>query len=69
MAPVVGTSLCQTTHFSYVLSGQVVQMADGTQRQFGPGDISVIPAGHDAWVVGDVPCVSLDFGGIQHPPK
>ena len=67
--PVAGTNLCQVTHFAYCLSGHlIVQMADGTQRQIGPGDIGIIPAGHDAWVVGDEPCVSLDFGGIQHPP-
>ncbi|HEV2236312.1 MAG TPA: hypothetical protein VGR57_06580 [Ktedonobacterales bacterium] len=45
-----------------------MQFADGTQKQLNPGDLSVIPAGHDAWVVGDEPFVWLDFAGIQHPP-
>lgn len=69
MAPVMGTPLCQTTHFGYVLSGHcMLQMADGTQQQLGPGDTGIIPSGHDAWVIGDEPFVSLDFAGIQHPP-
>ncbi|WIG57756.1 MAG: hypothetical protein OJF49_000501 [Ktedonobacterales bacterium] len=62
--PGAGTDLCQINHFMYVLSGQThVVMADGTEMDIGPGDIVTIPAGHDGWVVGDEPCVLLDFGG------
>ena len=28
----------------------------------GPDDAVRIEPGHDAWVVGDVPCVAVDFG-------
>jgi hypothetical protein len=66
--PVVGTDLCQVNHFVYVVSGRMAGvMADGTQMELGPGDVAVVPAGHDAWVVGDEPCVSIDFGGVARP--
>ena len=62
--PAAGTELCAVAHTGYVLSGhQVVRMADGTEVELRPGDAFVIPAGHDAWVVGDEPCVTLDFSG------
>jgi len=32
-------------------------MDDGSEAEFGPGDV-----GHDAWVVGDEPFISIDFG-------
>ncbi len=38
-------------------------MDDGTEAEFGPGDVSFIPSGHDAWIVGDEPYVGLDFQG------
>jgi mannose-6-phosphate isomerase-like protein (cupin superfamily) len=66
--PVVGTDLCQVNHFAYVLSGRThVLMADGTEMDFGPGDMVTIPANHDGWVIGDEPCVFLDFGGAVRP--
>ena len=36
-------------------------MDDGTEFIAGPGDVTSLPSGHDAWVVGDEPVVSLDF--------
>lgn len=60
--PVVGTSSCQLAHSSYVVAGRFhVRMDDGTERELGPGDAHVVSAGHDAWVVGDEPCVIIDF--------
>ena len=44
-------------------------MDDGTEVQGGPGDIAVIPPGHSAWVVGDEPCVSIDFTGLKDYAK
>lgn len=62
--PTAGTSLCEVTHVGYVVSGrQHVRMADGSEVELAPGDAFVIGAGHDAWVVGDEPCVTLDFSG------
>lgn len=64
LKPTAGTDLCQVNHFVYVLSGRThVAMADGTEIDLGPGDVATVPAGHDGWVVGDEPCVFLDFGG------
>jgi cupin domain len=49
-------------HVGYVLSGQMgIQSADGEQTVVRPGDAFEIAAGHDAWVIGDTPCVALDF--------
>jgi hypothetical protein len=31
-------------------------MKDGTEAEFRAGEIAVIPAGHDVWVIGDEPC-------------
>jgi mannose-6-phosphate isomerase-like protein (cupin superfamily) len=68
MKLVAGTDLCQVNHFAYVVCGQCrVQMADGTEFDLKPGDIGTIPAGHDAWVVGNEPFVSIDFAGAIRP--
>jgi mannose-6-phosphate isomerase-like protein (cupin superfamily) len=66
--PTAGTERCQVNHFMYVLSGRThVAMADGREMDIGPGDVATIPAGHEAWVVGDESCVLLDFGGAVRP--
>jgi uncharacterized protein (TIGR02246 family) len=60
--PVVGTDSCQATHTSYVVSGRMrVVMNEGRELELSPGDAHVISPGHDAWVVGDEPCVTIDF--------
>ncbi|MGH3366731.1 MAG: cupin domain-containing protein [Nocardioidaceae bacterium] len=60
--PIVGTDSCQSTHFGYVISGRMqVVMDDGDKGEFGPNDVVRIEPGHDAWVVGDEPCVLVDF--------
>ena len=62
--PAAGTDLCGVAHTGYVVSGRErVLMADGTEVELKPGDAFVIAPGHDAWVVGDEPCVTLDFSG------
>ncbi len=66
--PVAGTDLCQVNHFGYVVSGRChVVMADGTALDLGPGDLGPVPAGHDAWVLGDEPFVMLDLAGALKP--
>jgi mannose-6-phosphate isomerase-like protein (cupin superfamily) len=68
--PIAGTDSCQAHHSLYVLSGRMhVVMDDGTEAEVGPGDAVVIPAGHDAWTVGDEPCVSVDFTGVARYAK
>ena len=60
--PLVGTESCQVTHSSYVVSGRMhVAMDDGRELDLGPGDAHLVGPGHDAWVVGDEPCITIDF--------
>lgn len=64
--PLAGTERCQAAHAGYVLSGRLaIAMDDGTQAEVGPGDLVLIPPGHDAWVIGDQPCTLLDFEGMS----
>lgn len=64
--PLAGTDSCQVAHVGYVVSGRmVVRMDDGTEHELQPGEVLNIPPGHDAWTVGDEPCVMVDFGGLQ----
>ena len=52
----------QMHHIAYVVSGRFhVRMDDGRELDLGPGDAHVVGPGHDAWVVGDEPCVTIDF--------
>jgi len=68
--PIAGTDSCQAGHTGYVISGRMhVKMDDGTEAEAGPGDGVVISPGHDAWVVGDEPCVMLDWSGSANYAK
>ena len=61
--PIAQTDSCQVSHLGYILSGRMrVRMDDGNETEVGPGDVMAIPPGHDAEVVGDEACVTLDFG-------
>jgi hypothetical protein len=65
--PIAKTDSCQVPHYNFHISGRLhVKMDDGTEREYGPGDVGVVPPGHDAWVVGDEPCVLVDFNGMLH---
>ena len=68
--PIAGTDSCQAPHLLYCLSGRMhVAMDDGTEAEVGAGDVASIAPGHDAWVVGDEPCVAVDFGGYTQYAK
>jgi len=63
--PIAKTDSCQAPHFQYHISGILrVHMDDGTEFDCKPGDVSLIPPGHDAWVVGEEPVVVVDFQGM-----
>jgi len=63
--PIAGTERCEFHHVGYQLSGRwIVEDRDGFQLEVKPGDIFDTPPGHDAWVIGDEPCVTIDFQGI-----
>jgi ketosteroid isomerase-like protein len=62
VAPIAGTTSCQTRHLGYVISGRMqIRNDDGAELEIGPGDIFDLPAGHDAWVLGKEPCVMIDI--------
>jgi uncharacterized cupin superfamily protein len=46
-----------------------VVMHDGSELEFGPGDVSYLPPGHDAWVVGNEPVVVVDISGMRDYAK
>ena len=65
--PIAGTDLCQAHHFLYQVSGRMhVVMADGREMESGPGDVAIIPPGHDAWIVGNEAVVVIDWGGAAN---
>jgi quercetin dioxygenase-like cupin family protein len=62
--PTAGTESCEVAHVGLVISGQAaVRMDDGTEVVMQPGDLFAVPPGHDSWVVGEEPYVSLHFLG------
>lgn len=63
--PLAKTRSCEAPHFQYHVSGVLrVLMDDGTEFDCRPGDVSLLPSGHDAWVVGDEPAIVVDFQGM-----
>jgi hypothetical protein len=64
--PIANTASCEAPHFQYHVSGRLgIKMDDGTEFIAGPGDITSLPSGHDAWVVGDEPAVVVDWYGAS----
>ena len=60
--PVAGTDWCEAPHFQYHVSGTLrIKTVDGLEFDAGPGAVTSLPAGHDAWVVGDEPVVVVDW--------
>ena len=68
--PLANTSSCMAPHFQYHLAGVLhIVMDDGSEYECRPGDVSLLPMGHDAWVVGDEPAVVIDFQGMTDYAK
>jgi len=62
--PIVGTESCQVHHLGYVVSGHLhIEMTDGASMDVMGGEAFEIPPGHDAWVIGDEPWISVDWAG------
>jgi hypothetical protein len=62
--PLAGTDWCEAPHFQYQVSGVLhVIDRDGTEFDSRAGDVTSLPSGHDAYVVGDEPAVLVDFQG------
>jgi hypothetical protein len=63
--PLAKTKSCEAPHYQYHVSGALmVVMDDGSRYECKPGDVSLFPTGHDAWVVGNEPVVVVDFQGM-----
>ncbi len=63
--PIAKTPSCQAAHLAYQVSGVMrVKMDDGTEHEIRPGEVYSVGPGHDAWVVGNEPVVSIDFQGM-----
>jgi class 3 adenylate cyclase len=70
LKPLVGGDSCQIRHVGVVLSGQFhVEMDDGATMELLPDDVYEVPPGHDGWVVGDEPWVSIDSEGRRYFAK
>ena len=68
--PIAKTESCQASHMGYFISGRMkVVMNDGEEMEYGPGDFAMMAPGHDAWVLGDEPCVVIDWQGFADYAK
>jgi hypothetical protein len=68
--PIAKTESCQAPHFQYHVSGRLaIRMEDGTEFVAEPGDVTSLPSGHDAWVVGDQAVVVVDWFGASSYAK
>ena len=60
--PIIKTESCQAKHIGIVQSGKIkLTHEDGSELEVEPGDAYIFEPGHDAWVLGDKPFVSLEF--------
>jgi hypothetical protein len=65
LQPIAKTKSCEAPHFQYHVAGVLrILMDDGMEFECKAGDVSLLPSGHDAWVVGDEPVVIVDFQGM-----
>lgn len=68
--PVAHTEWCEEPHFQYQLSGRLhIQTADGMEFETHAGEVTALPSGHDAWVVGDEAVVLIDWSGASNYAK
>jgi len=66
LGPLTGTASCQVHHLGYAISGTLHVEPDGGQTLDIVGDsVFEIPAGHDAWVVGSEPFVTLEWTSVD----
>lgn len=68
--PMVKTESCMIPHTQYVLAGRIrVLMDSGEEIEFGPGDLVVLPPGHQAWVVGNTTFEAIELTGAEYMSK
>jgi len=60
--PTVQTQSCELPHLAMMVSGRMhFRMDDGSEIELGPGDIAMVPGGHDKWTVGVEPAVFISL--------
>jgi hypothetical protein len=65
--PIARTDSCEAPHFQYHVTGRLgIRVDDGTELVAEPGDVTSLPCGHDAWVIGDEPVVVVDWFGASN---
>jgi hypothetical protein len=68
--PIAKTDSCEAPHFQYHVSGRLaIRMDDGTEIVAEAGDVTSLPSGHDAWVLGNEPVVVVDWYGASNYAK
>jgi hypothetical protein len=68
--PIAKTDWCMAPHLQYQIAGRLhIVMASGEELDSGPGDLTALPSGHDAWVVGSEPVVLIDWAGASNYAK
>ena len=66
LGPLTGTRSCEVRHVGLVVSGRAMVLMDSGQGlELKAGDLFSIDPGHDSWVVGSEPYVSLHFLGAD----
>jgi quercetin dioxygenase-like cupin family protein len=64
--PHAKTQSCLASHTQYVLAGRIrFKLNDGTEQEYGPGDLAYIPPGHKAWIVGNDPFTGIELGTMD----
>jgi 2-hydroxychromene-2-carboxylate isomerase/quercetin dioxygenase-like cupin family protein len=67
IGPATAAASCPVEHVGIVVSGRATAAMDnGAITEMRPGDVFHIAPGHDSWVIGDEPYVSLHFLGANH---
>jgi hypothetical protein len=70
VTPIAGTDGCRAPQFQYHVARRLaIRMDDGTEFVAIPADVTSLPSGYYAWVVGDEPVVVLDWLGASSDAK
>jgi quercetin dioxygenase-like cupin family protein len=70
MKPIAKTQSCEASHTQYVVSGRVrVKMNDGSEEEYGPGDVLYILPGHNTWVVGNESYTGIEIATMDNYAK
>jgi class 3 adenylate cyclase len=60
--PIARTELCEFHHIGLCVSGSCrIRMREGAELLIEAGQFYEVPPGHDSWVVGDEPWVTIDW--------